>query len=521
MAVSLLGLLILVIASVTWFRDRELVLAHADGVVVTQEEFTEAYGKWLITTGMSDAPRHRVAFIKDMAATRLVVRDARRGGIGQALHYQTRLEHLSRKLLIDLYVYEALLDTVEVTEREVRDAYVRAQTEITARHLYAQTWLEADGLRKRLSAGESFEALAREVFKDPQLQASGGLLPPFTFDEMDPAFEDAAFTLPAGVYSQPVRTAQGYSIIKVEHRFTRPLITESEFVAKQHLFEVYVLQRKRADIRRKFLHALVKEAAIVFDEAVLEALWGLIRNGAASEGPLLWDRVLLRYGQPQVEWTVADFREHARFASDQQRGQVRDVADLKNFASGLVAGAIMLQRAEVFKQRPAYLDRLREALDDYIISYTRRKLNVDIPEDEIYAYYQNAPVTEFRRPAQVHLRWRIFPTEAEARLARQVTDGSTRYFEASQLGSLAKEVFAAKEGARIGPVKTVQGWVVAIVGPQRPPRQKPYEDVRDSILAMLRDQRLRKQRVDLYNSLATRHDLNVNVDLVTNLALDI
>ena len=69
------------------------------------------------------------------------------------------------------------------------------------------TRAQTDSLH-RLLEGESFQALAGEVFNDPELQASGGLLPPFTFDEMDPDFEDAAFTLLIGEISEPVRTPQ-------------------------------------------------------------------------------------------------------------------------------------------------------------------------------------------------------------------------------------------------------------------------------------------------------------------------
>ena len=120
--------------------------------------------------------------------------------------------------------------------------------------------------------GSTFAKLALDVFNDPALKNSGGLLPPFTFDEMDPAFEDTAFQLPIGKISHPVRTPQGYFILKVEDRFKRPIITETEFYQKKHLFEVYAMNRARGNRRRNFLHQTIKEADVRFEDTTLQQL---------------------------------------------------------------------------------------------------------------------------------------------------------------------------------------------------------------------------------------------------------
>lgn len=54
-------------------------------------------------------------------------------------------------------------------------------------------------------AGESFEALAEEVFTNPYLANNGGDIGEFTVDEMDIAFENAAFALNVGDVSAPVK----------------------------------------------------------------------------------------------------------------------------------------------------------------------------------------------------------------------------------------------------------------------------------------------------------------------------
>ena len=519
-AISLPVLLLGILALAALRKSADPVLASADVVDIDAGQFKQAYTKWLNSSGVPDAPERRVAFIKDLAATQLVVHNARKAGIEQEQHYQDKRARLRRKLLIDLYVQTALLDSIKVTESDVKEAYRRAQTQITARHLYARTLPEARRLHSRLEAGADWNDLAQSAFQDQQLQQSGGLLPPFTFDETDPGFEEAAFTLPVGTYSQPVRTAQGYSIIKVEKRWTRPIITETEFAAKRPLFEVYVRSRKEALTRRAFLLSLVEESNLTFDESVLEALLKRILRGGQSESSRLWNRTLLSYGTPEVAWTVADFREHARFASDRQRSQVRDLADLRDFTSGLVAGAIILERAAPLEEDAGFQERLRIVLDDYIVSHMRQTLEVSIEEHEIAEYYEKAPATEFTRPPQVELTWQTYSTEQETRQSSALDGAYTTWFEAADLGPMADEAFSAKPGDRLGPFNTEQGWVAVTVGAQRGARRRSLEELHGTIEAMLREQRLRTQRVALYDSLVRRHDLIIHEDILAELALD-
>src|SRR5690606_2587364 len=130
-------------------------------------------------------------------------------GAAEQPEYRIVAERFRRKLLIDLYVRRSIYDSIEVAESDLEEVFGRINTSIKARHLYAPTLAQAESLYDRLLSGETFEDLAREVFSDSLLASTGGSLGYFTFDEMDLAFEDAAFALEIGEISRPVRTAQG------------------------------------------------------------------------------------------------------------------------------------------------------------------------------------------------------------------------------------------------------------------------------------------------------------------------
>ncbi len=502
--------------------ESDPAVAVSKGVTVTQSEFVQAYRAWLLRTGVQDTPQRRSAFVYDMAATRLAVMEVHNLGIAETPHYKIREQVLGRKLLLDLYIKQALLDTVKVSEAYVRTLYARAQTTVTARHLYARTLTEALELRQRLQGGASFEELAREIFRDPDLRESGGLLPPFTFDEMDPAFEEAAFTLSIGQVSEPVRTAQGYSLIRVEERFTRPIITETEFQTRRPHYKAYALERAHALARRDYTLRLVDESRIVFNDQVLDALIIRITPGNEIIEQNLDSQELLRYGDPVQIWTVSDFREHARFASDRQRAQVRTVADLREFSRGLVVAEQMLLAGQSLQDTQIYRTRLREAMDRYIVEYLQTADSVDVTDAEMRTYYDSAPANEFVRSRQVALRWHFFATEAEANAAKNNAidfTGPEELFFAHQLGPRSNEIFDASEGVIVGPFETNEGWILLKTGKQYPEFRKSFAEAKSAIYWALAEEKQREIRLARYAELILRYGLKVDERILERTSL--
>jgi len=74
--------------------------------------------------------------------------------------------------------------------------------------------------RKRIVAGEKFAKVAAEVSQDPGSARAGGDLGFFTRGAMEPAFENAAFSLKVGELSQPVHTPFGWHVLEVMDRDT-------------------------------------------------------------------------------------------------------------------------------------------------------------------------------------------------------------------------------------------------------------------------------------------------------------
>ncbi|MBI5094346.1 MAG: peptidylprolyl isomerase [Candidatus Hydrogenedentes bacterium] len=75
-----------------------------------------------------------------------------------------------------------------------------------------------DAARKRVTEGEDFEKVAREVSEDPSVKDNGGAFPGTPRGKMVPEFEKVMFSTHVGDVSEPFRTKFGWHIVKVTGR---------------------------------------------------------------------------------------------------------------------------------------------------------------------------------------------------------------------------------------------------------------------------------------------------------------
>jgi parvulin-like peptidyl-prolyl isomerase len=77
---------------------------------------------------------------------------------------------------------------------------------------------KAQDLRKKILAGADFAELAKTESDDAGSGAKGGDLGTFKHGQMVPAFDQAAFSIPVGEVSEPIKTQFGYHLIKIKSR---------------------------------------------------------------------------------------------------------------------------------------------------------------------------------------------------------------------------------------------------------------------------------------------------------------
>lgn len=92
---------------------------------------------------------------------------------------------------------------------------------------------KAKDLRAKIVAGGDFATIAKAESDDPGSAAKGGELGKFRHGQMVGPFDKAAFTLPVGQVSEPVKTDFGYHLIKITTRTSKTFDEAKPDIEKQ------------------------------------------------------------------------------------------------------------------------------------------------------------------------------------------------------------------------------------------------------------------------------------------------
>lgn len=117
---------------------------------------------------------------------------------------------------------------------------------------------KADDIEARLHAGGDFTQLAKS-FSEGTTAAEGGDLGQYKRGQLDKVFEDKTFSLKTGEVTEPIRTKQGYVILKVVQHVPGgvPQLKDVENDVEEHYFE-----EKAGPAMREFLAQMRDEAFI-------------------------------------------------------------------------------------------------------------------------------------------------------------------------------------------------------------------------------------------------------------------
>jgi len=210
--------------------DEKITAAEFDRLV---NLLPEQYRQQMRTTG-------RRRFAEYLIDTKTRAQEARRRKLDETQAFKDQLAFQSEQVLAQVILPANLQATATVDEAASRAYYEEHKldyVQVKARHILIrfkgspvplrkdqkelteeEALAKAQEIRKKLVDGGDFDALAKAESDDVGSGAKGGDLGMFGHGRMTPAFETAAFTLPVGEISQPVKSPFGYHIIKVEQR---------------------------------------------------------------------------------------------------------------------------------------------------------------------------------------------------------------------------------------------------------------------------------------------------------------
>jgi peptidyl-prolyl cis-trans isomerase C len=154
----------------------------------------------------------------------LLAQAAKAAGLARHPAIAMNLLNQQRAILADAFLRNEVTARVtpEAVEALYQELYLDSEPkqEVRAGHILVETEEQAGELKAQLDAGADFAALAAEHGTDGTA-SRGGDLGWFLRPDMVPEFADAAFAMEPGAISDPVKTAFGWHLIKLDERRDR------------------------------------------------------------------------------------------------------------------------------------------------------------------------------------------------------------------------------------------------------------------------------------------------------------
>lgn len=531
----------------------ENTLAQINDHSVTVAHFETAFKEYYFRTGQVLTPDETVrkAILDSEFNTYVMAVYAQDIGLDKTAEAEYQRSAIEKRVLTEEYLNQVILSGVEVTDADLRDYYIRFNSNLRASHIYAATKELADDFYERLQNGENFESLAQEAFINPYLAENGGDIGRFTTDDLDVAFEDQAFSMEVGEISRPVKTAQGYSIIKLTDRVTKPILTEYEFNQNKERLTSYVRVKKEEIEQREHLQSFIDESVI--NDVSLGEIFELIATSADEF--FNRDVELINKINSSIEILSFDtftfngkqFSDEILSSSISMLNTIQDEQSFRNFIYGVAYRAFMVDQALTLEidQQPAVVASIQETYLHYLEKEAESYLtqNIENTPAELYdIFYQKSE--DFYEPEQIRVQRLVvngeeFANEIYSNLMQGedfstavvdltkynediFTQGDLGYVPITDFGFNARKLSATPVGELVEPINyTSDEYHIYKVLDRIDARDLTFDEAKEMVDRYLTNQKLQQLRAETIQQVKEKHNAVVDLEKLNALTIKI
>lgn len=518
------------------------VIASVDSHNILLNDFLQRYEDYLISSGVKDNITVRRSILNNMINEILLYNYDDNQRIFNDTEYQIEQEWAKKQTILAYLKDQEIYAKLTASEAEIRDAYYKSNVKVAARHLFAETEEEANDLYQLLQTGADFNQLAKQVFTDSTLANNGGYLGYFSWGDMDPAFEDAAYSLQIGEISKPVKTKYGYSIIKVEDRVPHPLLTENEFQKKKSHMERVVKIRKKRPAEIEFINAHFNPNNFWYDEKMLGKIFNNLRYSTVNsiEDVKREDTYDLcatynekKYGNYEIEKRILELPIFLR-------EKITDLDVVKTVVKGFVIHDILYGIAvnKGYDKNSQVLEKISRYENSIFLKYKRKEIhdNSELPDSLVYKFYKENPsyfltspklniqeiiVKDAVQADSILLRLSAgtdFGQIAEKKSMREWTaknKGIIGLSDLSKYGALKDTLWNSEVGKIVGPIKIENYYGIFKIIEKREKELKPFEIVKYDVIKLLKKEKSRQLVSDYIEKIKSHITVNINEKLLS------
>jgi len=326
--------------------------------------------------------------------------------------------------------------------------------------------------------GVDFNNLAAQIFTDSTLKNNGGFLGYFSWGDMDPSFEDAAFSMEVGEISKPVKTEYGYSIIKVDDIIENPIITENQFQQKKLQIERAIRIYKKKPAERNYISNLVDVNEIKFNDELIQKIFNSFKGMLNSENALTSESnsVCVKYKDAPHKYFEIETKLNELPEDYGQR--INSVDDIKTVIKGFIIQDELLKTAyqKGYDKNQRVIETVNKMSDNLFFKFKKDEIfgKANISDTDVMDFYQKN-IYMFTKEPEINVQEILVENKSLAdslinlissgvsfgKLAKEFSerkwsaknDGEMGYAPVSKYGMLKDKFWNEPIGNLIGPIK--------------------------------------------------------------------
>ncbi len=532
------------------------LIGQSDDVVATvgqhkiyKSEYAERYSNYLVATGVKDNATVRKAILDNMINEIILYSYDDNEALFLNIEYQKEISWAEKQAVLSYLKDREVYAKINVTEKELREAFVRVNEKISASHLYAPTLEEAENLYKLLQIGVDWDNLASQVFTDSTLRNNGGYLGYFTWGDMDPAFEEAAYSMKAGEISKPIKTENGYSIIRLENKISTPILTEYQFMTKKNKLESLLKIKKKPEYEKKYIADIFNGSRYLLNQKSLDNISTYFGFSDISKTENSYqpnpDEVCVTYdGKKFSEYFIIDqITQIPNF----HRSKLNSKETLKQVIKGVILQTLLYSQAvsKGYDKNEMVQDVADKLKTQIFLKYKMQQILSAIKvSDSLLSKYYKDNIESFKTQSEISIQEIIVDKKPLAdslitllnegkdfgELAReyslrefsQKNNGVINYAPLSKFGFLKSDFWRAEKEEIIGPKELHGAYGIFKLLGKKQGEPKKFEDIEKFDLEIAYKNDYRKNIMEKYiNNIRQNVSININMMVLNSYILNL
>lgn len=373
-----------------------------------------------ISAFIASLPQHLLAEREDLSAIRGYVQDlvdreimlaeAEKRGIDTLPGLVQVLDAETNKRLVQKVSIELVDRQLRVEESELKEAYEEFDLgwEVWPAHILSESEEDARVVIEELKKGTPFSEVAKKYSRADDAIKGGNLGAFFGQGDVVPALREATFFLEEGAFSEPIRTKDGWEVVKIIEKRRKGYDALRDDIAKR------MAKVKWAERREAVVDSLGAVRGVSMErQRVRDVLAGLFRQGLEPEEAKK-EFITYQGGRILVGDAVRGIRDLKKGALPPDSAAV--FAEIERWI--LPDSLMVLEARDQGRFNDAdiltFRDQRRTALMVNQVRLEQVDGKVEIPDERVSAYYEQYYDTYKKLPGVIHLTEVLVDTEAEA-----------------------------------------------------------------------------------------------------------